>query len=74
MGAREQEKSLLPEPVISWRAARLRTAGFAPELARTLSSDRRCDVHAILDLIDRGCPPELAARILAPVAAESSMS
>jgi hypothetical protein len=31
-------------------------------------------VHAILELIDRGCPPELAARIVAPIAVETSMS
>jgi len=24
-------------------------------------------VHAVLDLVDRGCPAELAARILAPL-------
>jgi hypothetical protein len=25
------------------------------------------DVHALLQLVDRGCPPELAARILSPI-------
>jgi hypothetical protein len=30
---------------------------------------RAIDVHALLQLVDRGCPPELAARILSPVAA-----
>jgi hypothetical protein len=36
-------------------------------LAERLASDARCDVHAVLELLDRGCPPELAARILAPL-------
>jgi hypothetical protein len=25
------------------------------------------DLHALLELVDRGCPPALAARILAPL-------
>jgi hypothetical protein len=25
------------------------------------------DLHALLDLVDKGCPPQLAARILAPL-------
>ena len=45
---------------------RLRDAGFSPELAETLAQDNAYDLHAILTLLDRGCPPELAARILAP--------
>lgn len=39
-------------------------------LADTLAQDGRTDVHALLQLIDRGCPPELAARILAPLDSE----
>jgi hypothetical protein len=36
-------------------------------LADTLAKDRRIDLHAMLELVDRGCPPRLAARILAPL-------
>jgi hypothetical protein len=25
------------------------------------------DLHALIELVERGCPPELAARILAPL-------
>jgi hypothetical protein len=32
-----------------------------------LAQNRAIDVHAVLDLVDRGCPAELAARILAPL-------
>jgi hypothetical protein len=32
-----------------------------------LANDRRIDLHAVLELIDRGCPPGLAARILTPI-------
>jgi hypothetical protein len=52
---------------IRWRADRLRCAGFPPELAEQLAVERRVDVHALLVLVDRGCPPRLAARILAPL-------
>jgi hypothetical protein len=53
--------------VEQWRRERLSEAGFDPALASELASDRRIDLHAVLGLIDRGCPPELAARILAPL-------
>jgi hypothetical protein len=52
---------------IQWRAGRLVCAGFAQRLAARLAPDERIDVHALLELVDRGCPPELAARILAPL-------
>ena len=52
-----------------WRRARLIQAGFAPELATRLGFDGRIDVHDLLQLVDRGCPPELAARIVAPLEA-----
>jgi hypothetical protein len=32
-----------------------------------LANDCAIDLHALLELINRGCPPELAARILAPI-------
>lgn len=46
---------------------RLRVAGFSAADATRLAHDRRYDLHALLDLIDRGCRPDLAARILAPL-------
>lgn len=52
--------------VTTWRRCRLLEAGFDPSLARSLAADRRVDVHALLQLVDRGCPPVLAARILSP--------
>jgi hypothetical protein len=55
-----------PADVTSWRLCRLLEAGFPEELARALASTRRVDLHAILELVDRGCPPHLAARILSP--------
>jgi hypothetical protein len=51
----------------SWRAERLRESGFPLACARRIAADDRYDLHALLELIDRGCPPELAARIVAPL-------
>jgi hypothetical protein len=53
--------------LIQWRRRRLLLAGFAPPLARRLAATPGIDLHALLDLVDRGCPPDLAARILDPV-------
>jgi hypothetical protein len=55
------------DPVVEWRRGRLARAGFAAGLAARLARDCRVDLHALLDLVDRGCPPHLAARILAPL-------
>jgi hypothetical protein len=53
--------------IAEWRRGRLLAAGFAPDLAARLAGDCRIDLHAVLELIDRGCSPPLAARILAPL-------
>ncbi len=57
-------------PVREWRRRRLLALGLAEAAARQLAEDRRVDLHAILDLVDRGCPPELAVRIVAPLGDE----
>lgn len=58
---------ILDRGVLSWRIECLRDAGFEPPLARLLALDGRYDLHELLDLLDRGCPRELAVRILAPL-------
>jgi len=50
----------------AWREQRLLRAGVDTELAAALAADCALDLHAMIELIERGCPPELAARILAP--------
>jgi len=52
--------------VIAWRYARLRRAGFDTELAELLARDWGADLHELIELVERGCTPQLAARILAP--------
>jgi hypothetical protein len=50
-----------------WRRRRLVAAGFAPSVAAELAADPGLDLHELLLLLDRGCSPPLAARILAPL-------
>jgi hypothetical protein len=56
----------IPDDVVAWRRAVLVHAGFDPALAAELATEAAIDLHDLLNLVDRGCPPELAARILAP--------
>lgn len=58
---------LLAPDVEDWRRQVLEHAGFPAPLARDLAADGDVDLHDLLELVDRGCPPELAARILAPI-------
>lgn len=55
-----------PLDVVEWRRCRSREAGFPATLAASLAH-MRVDLHALLELVDAGCPPELAARILSPL-------
>jgi hypothetical protein len=32
------------------------------------------DLHALLDFVDKGCPPQLAARILAPLEEQAEVA
>jgi hypothetical protein len=56
-----------PVDVTAWRRCRLLEAGFPELLAMRLAADGAVDIHALLQLVDRGCPPGLAARILSPI-------
>jgi len=55
------------ERITAWRRSVLLRAGFSAGLADDLAHETRIDLHDLLGLIDRGCPPDLAARILAPL-------
>ena len=55
------------EPVVEWRARRLRAAGLDRDQSRVVAEDGGYDIHALLDLVDRGCPAPLAVRIVAPL-------
>jgi hypothetical protein len=53
--------------VITWRRNQLVLAGYPLRLAARLAHDPGIDLHELITLVERGCPPELAARILAPL-------
>ena len=63
------ELKLKPEAqeVVSWRRDQLVHAGFALPVAARLAHDPRYDLHALIELVERSCSPELAVRILAPL-------
>jgi hypothetical protein len=61
------------DPHVGLRYRGLRRAGLSDVDARTLAADKAYDVNAVLELVDRGCPPDLAARVLAPLGCERDL-
>jgi hypothetical protein len=55
------------DEVADWRRDRLVDTGFAPVLAAAIACDPRYDLHVLIEFVERGCRPDLAARILAPL-------
>ena len=55
------------DDVVRWRREQLRRSGVPARLAARLAKDPRYDLHDLIDLVDRGCHPDLAVRILAPL-------
>jgi len=53
--------------ILVWRRRRLLESGFPRALAAQLAGDSRYDLHALIELTERGCPPHLAVRIMAPL-------
>ena len=52
------------ERIERWRAAELERAGYEPRAAGRLAVRHDVDLHTATDLLERGCPPELALKIL----------
>jgi len=61
------QSELIGTDVTEWRRDQLAHTGFPLPLAARLAADTRYDLHSLIELVERGCPPELATRILAPV-------
>ena len=47
-----------------WRTAELMRVGYAGDDAVALAARFDVDLHDAIALVERGCPPELAVRIL----------
>jgi hypothetical protein len=50
--------------VTRWRTEALERAGYSPEAAAVLASRLDVDLHGAIELVEQGCPPETAFRIL----------
>ena len=53
-----------PAEVLVWRFDVLCRSGYDRDAAAVLAANVGVDLHAAVDLVQRGCPPKLAARIL----------
>ncbi len=52
------------ELVERWRAQELERAGFPEDLAAELAVRNDVDLHQAIEMLAKGCSPELAAQIL----------
>ncbi|MDX6422956.1 MAG: hypothetical protein QOI67_427 [Gaiellaceae bacterium] len=52
--------------LVSWRRGQLLASGFSRRLAGRVACEAHYDLHALIELVESGCPPDLAVRILAP--------
>ncbi len=52
------------ELVELWRATELERAGYPAAAARELSARNDVDLHRAVELLQKGCSPELAVAIL----------
>ena len=52
------------ERIERWRAEELERAGYEPRAAGRLAVRHDVDLHTAVELLERGCPTDLALRIL----------
>ena len=50
--------------VLAWRFDALCRSGYDLDAAAVLAANVQIDLHEAVDLVTRGCSPDLAARIL----------
>jgi hypothetical protein len=63
----ETDRRREPASIAAWRRQQLAEAGFPAALACAVAGDPAYDLHALIELVERGCPPTLAVRILEPL-------
>jgi hypothetical protein len=54
------------QTVVNWRRLELIQCGFPRSLAARVARDERYDLHQLIELVEQGCTPDLAVRILSP--------
>ena len=52
------------ERIERWRAEALERAGYEPQAAAELAARLDIDLHIATGLLERGCPQDIALRIL----------
>lgn len=52
------------ERVERWRTDAFVRAGFSADQAASLAGRSDIDLHAAIGLVEQGCPPDVAVRIL----------
>jgi len=52
------------ERINRWRADELERAGYDPRGAAKVAARHDIDLHSAIELVQRGCPPEVALAIL----------
>lgn len=52
------------DKIVRWRAQELERGGYSAEQARELALRHDIDLHTAVELLRRGCSPELAMKIL----------
>jgi len=52
------------ERIERWRAEELERAGYEPRAAGRIAVRHDVDLHFAIDLLQRGCPRDLALKIL----------
>lgn len=52
------------ERIERWRVQELERAGYKPRAAGRLAVRHDVDLHTATGLLERGCPPDLALKIL----------
>lgn len=52
------------ERIQAWRAEELERAGYGTRAAGRLAARQDIDLHRAVGLVEQGCPPELAVKIL----------
>jgi len=68
----DHRRAATAEELTRWRRRQLVQVGFSPPLAVRVAADSAYDLHALIELVERGCAPELTVRILAPLDARGT--
>jgi hypothetical protein len=64
MAAADLQERTEQDRIEEWRREELERAGYPSDAAGELAVRHDIDLHGAVELVERGCPPEIATRIL----------